>query len=242
MSRTQPRLILVTSFLFSIVAVSYHKMFLGCFYIHHVTSILPELLNATSVNVKIECGKIISINPLLFASITFSVYAQRVKSPHTQQELFLEEMVHEGFAGNVLSDIKINKSAVFSSWKTPLGLFILLISDTRGTMAVIQAYLQSLLTKPRAFGPEAEPKAIYYWLENMLLMLLYLCIITTRTMQQVLVYAAVSNTHRGSTVALEFPRAVMVKLSLLHRVQRNTGMCDTVWVYHVFIRVSSVII
>lgn len=136
-------------------------MFLGCFYIHHVTSILPELLNATSVNVKIECGQIILINPLLFASITFSVYAQRVKSPHTQQELFLEEMVHEGFAGNELSDIKKNKSAVLSSWKTPLGLFILLISDTRGTMAVIKAYLQSPLTKPRAFGPEAEPKAIY---------------------------------------------------------------------------------
>lgn len=70
-------------------------------------------------------------------------------------------MVHEGFAGNVLSDIKINKWAVLSSWKTPLGLFILLISDTRGTMAVIQAYLQSPLTKPGAFGPEAEPKAIY---------------------------------------------------------------------------------
>lgn len=91
----------------------------------------------------------------------FSVSAQRVKSPHTQQELFLEDMVHEGFAGNVLSDIKINKWAVLSSWKTPLGLFILLISDTRGTMAVIQAYLQSPLTKPGAFGPEAEPKAIY---------------------------------------------------------------------------------
>lgn len=71
----------------------------------------------------------------------------------------------------------------------------------------------------------------------MLLMLLYLCTIM-RTMQQVLVYAAVSNTHRGSTVALEFPRAVMVKLSLLHRILRNTGMCDSI----VFIRVSSVII